>query len=215
MSNPHKHFYEFATFSLDPEERRLQRNGEVLPLTPKAFEVLLFLVENGGHALRKEEFLQKVWAGSYVEEKNLADNISLLRKVLGDDPKSPSFIETVPRRGYRFVAAVREVTDESIALVENTRTHIVIEEETSDAPVTPSGAVETYATAAAIVSPRANWLKRRRVWLALPVLGLAFIGGAAALKALRVTTERNERRAVAAARDMMVTPVTNSGKMYS
>jgi hypothetical protein len=85
MSNSHKHFYEFATFTLDPEERRLQRNGEVLPLTPKAFEVLLFLVENGGHALKKEEFLKRVWAGSYVEEKNLADNISLLRKVLGDD----------------------------------------------------------------------------------------------------------------------------------
>jgi DNA-binding winged helix-turn-helix (wHTH) protein len=89
MSNPHKHFYEFEHFRLDPKERRLQRNGEVLSLTPKAFEVLMLLVENGGHALRKDEFLEKVWAGSYVEEKNLADNISLLRRILGDDPKSP------------------------------------------------------------------------------------------------------------------------------
>jgi Tol biopolymer transport system component/DNA-binding winged helix-turn-helix (wHTH) protein len=213
MSNSHKHFYEFAAFTLDPEERRLQRNGDVLPLTPKAFEVLLFLVENAGHALTKEEFLKRVWAGSYVEEKNLADNISLLRKVLGDDPKSPSFIETVPRRGYRFVATVREITDESIELVENTRAHIVIEEEMSDAPVATSGILETSPAAAVIISARANWLRRHPLWLLLPILGLVLIGGAVALNALRGTTQRDQSRAVATARDMTVTRVTNSGKM--
>ena len=146
MSNRNQHFYEFGPFRLDPLERRLQRDGNVLTLTPKAFDVLLLLVVNGGHVLRKDEFLEKIWAGSYVEEKNLADNISLLRKVLGDDVKAPSFIQTVPRLGYRFVADVREVTDESEALFERTRTHIVIEEETRDTPVAASTPIETYAT---------------------------------------------------------------------
>lgn len=141
MTNRHKHFYEFGSFTLHPEERRLQRNGEALPLTPKAFEVLLFLVENGGHVLRKEEFLQKVWAGSYVEEKNLADNISLLRKTLGDDPKLPSFIETVPRLGYRFVADVHEVRESAsdVILAERTRAHIVVEEDVPAVDIPPAG----------------------------------------------------------------------------
>ena len=142
MNNQHKHFYEFEGFRLDPKERQLRSQGKILPLTPKAFHLLLLLVENGGHALRKGEFLEKVWAGSYVEEKNLADNISLLRKVLGDDPKAPSLIETVPRLGYRFVADVREVREEGAALLlaERSRERVVIEEEIDPTPALTAGA---------------------------------------------------------------------------
>lgn len=215
MSNPHKHFYEFGPFRLDPLERRLQRDSEDLPLTPKAFEILLLLVVNGGHVLRKDEFLEKVWAGSYVEEKNLADNISLLRKVLGDDVKAPSFIQTVPRLGYRFIADVREITDASTALFESTRTHIVIEEETSEWPVTASRPLETYPTQTrsdASARPRASWLRPRRVQLAAAAIGLTLLGGAVALKEFRQTPQKDDRRTVIS-RDMTVTRVTNSGKM--
>jgi Tol biopolymer transport system component/DNA-binding winged helix-turn-helix (wHTH) protein len=129
MTKQTKHFYEFGGFRLDPLERQLASAERSIPLTPKAFDVLLLLIENGGHALRKEEFLEKVWAGSYVEEKNLADNISVLRKALGDDSKRSSFIETIPKYGYRFVADVREIRDETIAVLEETKAHILIEED--------------------------------------------------------------------------------------
>jgi Tol biopolymer transport system component/DNA-binding winged helix-turn-helix (wHTH) protein len=217
MSKRNHHFYEFGPFRLDPLERRLQRDGKVLALTPKAFEVLLLLVVNGGHVLRKDEFLEKIWAGSYVEEKNLADNISLLRKVLGDDVKAPSFIQTVPRMGYRFVAEVREVTDESKALFERTRTHIVIEEETRDAPVAASTPIETYPTThardEASAKPRTSWLRQRRVPLAVSALGLTLIGGVLIFKGLFSHTPQKDDRRRMISRDMTVTRVTNSGKM--
>lgn len=134
MSKREKHFYEFGPFQLDPSERQLRRNGELLPLTPKAFDVLLLLIENSGHALRKEEFLERVWADSHVEEKNLADNISVLRKVLGDDSRAPSLIQTVPRVGYRFVAVVRRVEEESI-FAERTKVRIVVAEDEEELEV--------------------------------------------------------------------------------
>jgi DNA-binding winged helix-turn-helix (wHTH) protein/TolB-like protein len=104
-----KHFYEFGSFRLDKSERRLLRNGSVVSLTPKAFDTLLFLVENHGHVLEKNELMKALWPGSFVEEGNLTDNVSKLRQALGDDRKSPQYIETVARRGYRFIAEVQEV----------------------------------------------------------------------------------------------------------
>lgn len=105
------HFYDFAHFRLDAVERLLLRDGEVAPLTPKGFEILLLLVRNRGRVLAKEELIKAVWPDSFVEESNLARNISTLRQVLGDH----HFIETVPRRGYRFAASVREVWQENSA----------------------------------------------------------------------------------------------------
>jgi DNA-binding winged helix-turn-helix (wHTH) protein len=84
MVNKLKRLYEFGPFRLDGAERLLLRNGEVVPLTPKAFDVLLALVEQSGHLLEKEELLKTVWPDSFVEESNLADNVSRLRKALGD-----------------------------------------------------------------------------------------------------------------------------------
>ena len=107
-----KHFFEFGSFRLDKSERQLLRNGSVVSLTPKAFDTLLFLVENHGHVLEKNELMKALWPGSFVEEGNLTDNISKLRQALGDDRKSPQYIETVPRRGYRFMAEVQEIRDE-------------------------------------------------------------------------------------------------------
>ena len=103
-----KRFYVFGVFRVDVTERLLFGEKGVVSLTPKAFDTLLVLVENSGHVLSKDELMEKVWPDSFVEENNLAQNISALRKALGEDSGGQKFIETVPRRGYRFVADVRE-----------------------------------------------------------------------------------------------------------
>src|SRR5206468_1853118 len=103
-----KHLYQFGPFRLDTGERVLLRDGQVVPLAPKTVETLLALIETGGRIVDKEELLRKVWPDTFVEEVNLAKNISILRKTFGEDSLH-HYIETVPRRGYRFVAEVRDV----------------------------------------------------------------------------------------------------------
>ena len=104
--------YAFAEFTLDAGERKLSAEGRQLTLAPKIFDTLLFLVENSGRILSKERMLNEIWEGSFVEENNLAQNISALRRLL-DETKETKFIETVPKFGYRFVAPVTEkVADE-------------------------------------------------------------------------------------------------------
>src|SRR5262249_858612 len=83
-----------------------------VPLTPKAFDLLLALVERHGRLLEKDELLKKVWPDTFVEEANLASNISQLRKALGDGENGQRYIETAPKRGYRFVADVKKVADD-------------------------------------------------------------------------------------------------------
>ena len=112
MSNPHRHFYEFDGFRVDVGERVLLRDGEMVSLTQKAFDVLLVLVERQGGIVGKDELMEKVWPDTYVEESNLSQNIYTLRKTLGETPEGDGYIATVPRRGYRFSAPVREVREE-------------------------------------------------------------------------------------------------------
>ena len=112
MSLQTKHVYEFGPFRLDAAEHLLLRDGETVPLTPKAFDLLLALVERHGRLLEKEELLKTVWPDTFVEEANLASNISQLRKALGDGENGQRYIETAPKRGYRFVARVIIVGDE-------------------------------------------------------------------------------------------------------
>lgn len=106
MSLQTRGFYEFDRFRIDIGERALRRDGEIVPLTQKAFEVLLALVERRGRIVSKEELLEKVWPDTFVEESNLAQNIYTLRKALGQAPDGEGYIATVPRRGYRFTATV-------------------------------------------------------------------------------------------------------------
>src|SRR3989442_14401710 len=94
-------FYEFGPFCVDTKERLLLREGQVLTLTPKAFDTLLLLVENGGHVLTKEEMMSRLWPDTFVEEANLTNNISMLRKALGETQDERLYIQTVPRVGYR------------------------------------------------------------------------------------------------------------------
>ena len=103
--NKHE-IYEFGPFRLEPAERNLSRDGEVVSLTPKVFDMLVMLVRNNGHLLEKDELIRSLWPDSFVEEGNLSNNIFVLRKALGTDHE---YIETVPRRGYRFVGAVRQL----------------------------------------------------------------------------------------------------------
>src|SRR5438132_6021444 len=101
-----KHFYEFCPFRLDPAERRLLRNNQTVPLAPKAFDTLLLLVENSGHLLTKDELMKRLWPETFVEEVNLAQNISAIRRALDDKNGGTQYIETVPKGGYRFVGQI-------------------------------------------------------------------------------------------------------------
>src|SRR4029453_9094343 len=100
--------YDFGPFFLDHSERRLVHDGKPVPLTPKCFDLLVILVENSGHLLGKDELLERLWPGQFVEEANLSFNISSLRKALGEGQGGRHFIETVPKKGFRFVAQVEE-----------------------------------------------------------------------------------------------------------
>src|ERR1022692_3510701 len=109
MSLQTKVIFEFGWFSLNPAERLLLREQVQVRLPPKAFDVLVFLVENRGRLLGKDELLRTVWPDTFVEESNLAQHVSILRKALRDGEDGFQYIETVPRHGYRFIAEVREL----------------------------------------------------------------------------------------------------------
>lgn len=105
------HFYEFRSFRLNLAERQLLKNEKTVSLTPKAFDVLAVLVTRAGHLVEKEELMQLVWPDSFVEESNVARIVHTLRRALGEDENGDKFIETVPTKGYRFVADVSTVGD--------------------------------------------------------------------------------------------------------
>lgn len=111
MSQQENHSYEFGRFRLKVAERVLLREGELVPLTPKVFDILVTLVEHGGQVVSKDDLMKRVWPNTFVEEGNLTQNISLLRKALGETPGGVQFIETVPRRGYRFIAETMPWSD--------------------------------------------------------------------------------------------------------
>ncbi|HYL16534.1 MAG TPA: winged helix-turn-helix domain-containing protein [Terriglobales bacterium] len=108
---PANHIYQFGPFRLDTQGPLLFSAGERISLTPKAAEILVLLIEGYGRILSKEELLEKVWPDCTVEEGNLASNISLLRRTLGNSDTDVPYIETIPKRGYRFLAPVHVVED--------------------------------------------------------------------------------------------------------
>ena len=99
--------FHFDEFALDVGERRLLRGAEPVRLSPKAYDVLVALVRQAGRLVTKDELLAHVWPESFVEEGILNVHVAALRKALGDDTRPPTYIETVMRSGYRFIAAVR------------------------------------------------------------------------------------------------------------
>ena len=100
--------FEFPPFRLEPERRRLSRDGEEISLTPKAFDVLVALVQGKGRIVRKQELLDTIWEGAFVEEAVLTQNVYTVRRALGDVGPTHRFIATVPRIGYRFIAPLHE-----------------------------------------------------------------------------------------------------------
>src|ERR1041385_9148944 len=127
MSKENRHFYEFGPYRIDTRNRQLLRENEVVPLKAKAVETLLVLIESRGDVVEKDELMQRLWPDSFVEEANLTQNIYTLRKALGGD-----YIQTIPRRGYRFVADVKEADEapaDIIVIKERTRTSVSYEEE--------------------------------------------------------------------------------------
>ncbi len=104
MAKRNKQFYEFGPFRLDAGKRLLFREDQVIPLTPKVLHTLLVLLDNSGRVVSKDELMKAVWPDTFVEEGNLTQNISVLRKVLGEHPGEHTYIETVPKQGYRFIA---------------------------------------------------------------------------------------------------------------
>lgn len=130
INGPAKHLYEFGVFRIDVNKRLLLKGDETVPLTPKAFDTLLLLVENSGRLVSKDDLMSRLWPDTVVEEGSLSRNIYLLRKALGEGPQEHRYIVTVPGQGYRFVAHVREFSEESPSLrvTERTRTRVVVSE---------------------------------------------------------------------------------------
>src|ERR1044071_7942317 len=109
--------YIFGQFYLNARERILLREGKTIPITLKAFDILLALIQSRGHIVEKDELMEQVWPNAYVEESNLTQHVYKLRKVLGVSTDGCQYIETLPGRGYRFTAAIKEVKPEDDSLV--------------------------------------------------------------------------------------------------
>lgn len=122
----HNGFYEFGPFRLDLTEKVLLKDGKLVALTPKAFDTLAILIEKSGHLVEKEELMKQLWPDSFVEENSLSQNIYLLRKALGEDSQGLRYIETIPRRGYRFIAGVKEArgVDEDLVVEQRTKSRV-------------------------------------------------------------------------------------------
>src|SRR5690348_3699475 len=118
MRQKNGHLYEFGPFTLDPAQHLLSRQGDPVPMTPKTFDMLLLLVENRGRMLTKDELMKALWPDSFVDESNLTQQISMIRKALGETAGERRYIATVPGRGYRFAAEVKGVAVEPDVVVE-------------------------------------------------------------------------------------------------
>jgi len=108
MLKQQNHLYEFGAFRLDPDEHLLTRNGQPVPLTPRAFDVLVALIRRSGHLVTKEELMMTVWRDSIVEDGNLTVTISMLRKALVEEGNDRRYIQTISKQGYRFIGEIRE-----------------------------------------------------------------------------------------------------------
>jgi DNA-binding winged helix-turn-helix (wHTH) protein len=132
MEDGKNRFYGFGKFRVDTRRRILSKNGETISLSPRNFDLLLVMIENEGQILSHDDLLDKVWEGTFVEQANLKNAISVLRRVLGEVPNEALYIRTVPRRGYSFVAPVEVLPDGHAAetlLYEETVSEFTIGEE--------------------------------------------------------------------------------------
>ena len=184
MSKETKRFYEFGPYRIDTVNRRLMRGEEVVPLKAKAVDTLIYLIERGGDVVEKEELMKTLWPDSFVEEANLTQNIYMLRKALGGG----AYIETIPRRGYRFIAQVKQSEDVAPDLIFiKEKTRLSYEEEyESDSPDIGSEAEDkrqgiidiTPRQTPLLTTGEATSRLKRRTWFAIAgLLGVALLVG--------------------------------------
>jgi len=202
--------YEFDEFRLDAAKRQLLRAGEVVPLYSKAFDLLMLLVHSSGRDLSKDEILESIWPGQILEESNLTVNISAVRKALGETASQPRFLVTIPGRGYRFVANVREQAggEEAALLIQSeTISQITIEEEAEDA-----GPESPYATENLLLPKPAKPLWRRPSTLAVvSLIAVALVAGGVLL----LRREQQARAAGRRFRQPRLTQLTNDGRVVN
>jgi TolB-like protein/DNA-binding winged helix-turn-helix (wHTH) protein/Tfp pilus assembly protein PilF len=191
MSSEIRHLYEFDAFRLDPAERQLLHGGQPVPLTAKVFETLVVLVARSGHLVEKEELMNLVWGEVFVEEANLARCVHTLRKALGEEHNGHKYIETVPKRGYRFVAAVREIengdagaTPDKLGVETPGRRHAAQDVEPETPPDDEAGANASTTASPLRLSPTlALAWPRRRAAASVFIVPLALVVVAAAVGA--------------------------------
>ncbi len=185
MSQQTQHFYEFGEYRIEAAERLLRRDDNVVSLPPKAIDLLLVMLESNGRVMTKEDLMAQVWADTFVEEANLSHNVFLLRKALGDAKNGAKYIETIPRRGYRFAADLTQNAADTNAFFarEQTRSRIVIEEE-----IEVDGALHTQ-------KKKGDKISKRKPTAAIAVVLLLVIGS---LLAYRYKGVENEINSVAA-----------------
>ena len=198
-----KHFYEFDSFLLDETERLLLLKGQTVSLTPKAFELLLVFVNNAELVLTKEELMERVWPDAFVEEANLAVNISMLRKALGETPDGGQYIETLPRRGYRFAAEVKEFWGER----SQSKPIFVQQPDTEQAVITQPDS--DFAPSSTIVPRLGTTANRTRAQNLMAIAIASAIIIALAVVAYLLFASRGERGDYAQVKQLAVLPFRN------
>ncbi len=223
-----KQLYEFGPFQLDAVERLLTRAGAPVQLPPKVFDTLLVLVEHSGHILEKDEFIKLLWPDTFVEEGSLTRNISYLRKALGEGEAGQPYIETIPKRGYRFIAPVKavlvndaashtengireepnSVTESSVAKTESNGAGAFSNadkpETTSSLLVEPQLGPPTYARAASRSTAQKRSFVTASVWLLIALVGAALFFKAAA--------SRSAGNLTLSPANLQLTKLTNTGQ---
>src|SRR5215813_4321804 len=163
--------YEFDDFHLEPDERKLMRRDQLIPLHGKAFEMLVVLIRNRGKLLTKDELFHLVWPDQIVEESNLTVNMSAIRRALGERASHPHYITTVSGRGYRFTADVRQSADETLTIERESFARVVVQEEE-----TGSGALVQFGRRVATAVRR---ITSHPVLLLITFVAVLAIGSAA------------------------------------
>lgn len=219
MSAETSQLYEFGPFRLDGIRRVLWRDGQPVPLTAKVFETLVVLIESRGHVVEKDALLKAIWPESFVEESNLAQNVSALRKALGEFPGENRYIVTVPGRGYRFVADVRPISPQiieqsAVASTERrTTADLIVEEEIveenarQNGPVLTRRRLQTIAALtalSAIALGVAGW----RMWKTRPAPDVAATRTIAVLP-FQALTPHGENTLGLGLADAVITKLTN------
>ena len=207
MSSNSGHVLQFKDFTIDTDEKVLLREGKPVALAPKVFETLLVLIESHGRIVLKEELMKRLWPETFVEEANLTFNIQQLRKSLGDNARSPIYIQTIARRGYRFIAAVEPLSGDN-SEVQNTKPPVAGVDET-----VPAQAAKDVSTPPQDTLP----LIRRRptailTAISVAVTGLALISWGIGNRGRRSTENHEGNGKTASTRALKLERLTANGQ---